>query len=200
MAREAGDIAWAAGWEPLYVARNKSELDSFRFPQYAILEAEVERYNEIPFVIGIGENTVREFVADRYRTKLRFTNLIHPSATFGQGQREVLERSSGNIVAAGARFTNGIEVGEFCIFNQNTTVAHDCLVDSFVHVAPGANVSGNVHLKRGCWIGAAAVINQGSNQKKLAVGEGTVIGSGAVVLENCTAGAVYVGVPAKRIR
>jgi acetyltransferase-like isoleucine patch superfamily enzyme len=57
-----------------------------------------------------------------------------------------------------------------------------------------------VHLKDGCWVGAGAVVNQGSNTAKRVVGENTVLGSGAVVIEDCEADAVYAGVPAKRIK
>lgn len=200
MAREAGDIAWALGLEPVYVARDERELQAWTFSARAILEQDIEDYADLPFVIGIGENHVRKIVAERFKASLRFINLIHPSATFGCGQRQELERCKGAIIAAGTRFTSGIAVGDFCIFNQNTTVAHDCIVDSYVHVAPGANLSGNVHLKAGCWVGAGAVVNQGSNTEKRVVGENTLVGAGAVVIKDCEPNAVYAGVPAKRIK
>lgn len=200
MAREAGDIAWALGLEPFYVARDEAELYAWSFSAQAILEQDVGRYTNMPFVIGVGENNIRKAIAERFKGTLGFTNLIHPSATFGFGQREVLERCKGAIIAAGARFTSGIAVGDFCIFNQNVTVAHDCVVDGYVHVAPGANLSGNVHLKAGCWVGAGAVVNQGSNFQKRVVGENTMLGSGAVVIKDCEANAVYAGVPAERIK
>ena len=200
MAREAGDIAWAIGLEPVYVARDESELDTWNFSAQVILEQDIRLHTEMSYVVGIGESSIRKAVARRFKDQIRFTNLIHPRATFGRGQREVLENCMGTVVAAGARFTSGISVGDFCIFNQNTTIAHDCEVGSFVHVAPGANLSGNVHLQDGCWIGAGAVINQGSLTKKLTVGYNTVVGSGAVVTNNCDPNAVYVGVPAKRIK
>lgn len=201
MAREAGDIAWALGLVPIYVARDETELRAWSFSAQVIVEQDVEHYAAImPFVIGIGENNIRRAVAERFKGSVQFTNLIHPSATFGCGQRDMLERCKGTIVAAGARFTSGIVVGDFCIFNQNTTIAHDCLVDSYVHVAPGANLSGNVHLKQGAWMGAGAVVNQGSNTKKRVIGENTMVGSGAVITKDCEANAVYAGVPAKRIK
>ncbi len=200
MAREAGDIAWALGLQPIYVARDEAELQAWCFSAKVILERDVDQCAGMPFVIGIGENNIRRAVAERFKDSLSFTNLIHPSATFGCGQRGKLEHCKGTIVAAGARFTNGIAIGDFCIFNQNTTVAHDCLVDSYVHVAPGANLSGNVHLKQGAWIGAGAVVNQGSNAEKRVIGENTMVGSGTVVINDCEANAVYAGVPAKRIK
>jgi sugar O-acyltransferase (sialic acid O-acetyltransferase NeuD family) len=200
MAREAGDIAWALGLEPVYVAREESDLTSWSFSAQVILEQDIKRYPEMSFVVGIGESSIRKAVARRFRDQLRFTNLIHPSATFGVAQRVVLDSCIGTIVAAGARFTSGISIGDFCIFNQNTTIAHDSVVGDFVHIAPGANVSGNVHLQDGCWIGAGAVINQGNPSSKLTVGYNTVVGSGAVVANDCDSNAVYVGVPAKRIK
>jgi len=200
MAREVGDIAFVLGIEPIYVARDEIELKSWNYPARVILEQDVGQYLGIPFVIGIGEGSVREAVAGRFMNRLNFTNLIHPTATFGASQREVVEKRIGTVVAAGVRLTSGISVGDFCIFNQNVTVAHDCVVGDFVHVAPGANVSGNVHLQDGCWIGAGATINQGIPDKKLIIGDNTVVGSGSTVIADCESDAVYVGVPARRIR
>lgn len=200
MAREVGDIAWALGLEPIYIARDVTELQASDFTERVILEEDLPQYVDMPYLIGIGESSIRRAVADRLNDQLTFTNLIHPSVTCGLAQRKVLESRKGLIVAAGVRFTSGISVGDFCVFNQNTTIAHDCIVGSFVHVSPGANISGNVHLHDGCWIGAGAVINQGNSSKKIEVGINTVIGSGSVVIHDCEPNAVYVGVPAKRIK
>lgn len=200
MAREAGDVAHVLGFEPIYVARDEAELKVWNLPAKVILEQDLGHYPAIPYVIGISESNIRKTIAERFSGRLKFTNLIHPSASFGLGQREVLDSCMGTIIAAGARFTSGISVGDFCIFNQNVTVAHDCIVGNYVHLAPGANVSGNVHLQDGCWIGAGAVINQGNLTKKLEVGVNTVVGAGTVVIDDCEPGAVYVGMPAKRIK
>lgn len=200
MAREAGDIAYASGQKPIYIARNQADIDSWRFQDEVILESEVDRYRDMHFTIGIGENIVRQTIAGRYAGKLRFTNLIHPSATFGQRQRQVIDTKQGIIICAGVRFTNNIQVGDFSIFNQNATIAHDVIVEDFVNVAPGACVSGNVHLRARCWIGTGAVVNQGKNDAKLNIGTDTMIGSGAVVVKDCEPDAVYVGIPARKIK
>lgn len=200
MAREAGDIARLLRLEPIFVARNESELNAWNYSAHVILEKDIDLYLDMPYVVGIGEASARKSLAERYRSQLSFTNLIHPSATFGASQREVIDNCEGTIIAAGARFTCDISVGNFCIFNQNATIAHDCVVGNFVHVAPGANVSGNVLVNDGCWIGAGSVINQGKDRKKLEIGRNAVIGSGAVVIEDCMPDAVYAGIPAKRIK
>jgi maltose O-acetyltransferase len=46
-----------------------------------------------------------------------------------------------------------------------------------------------------CWLGARALIMPG-----VTIGEGTIIGAGAVVTKDCEPDAVYAGVPARRVR
>jgi acetyltransferase-like isoleucine patch superfamily enzyme len=57
-----------------------------------------------------------------------------------------------------------------------------------------------VHIRSGCWIGTGAAINQGTPHAKLTIGADTTVGSGAVVVKDCDESAVYVGVPARRIK
>jgi maltose O-acetyltransferase len=52
-----------------------------------------------------------------------------------------------------------------------------------------------VHIEDRCWIGTRAMIMPG-----VTIGEGTVIGAGALVTKDCDPGAVYIGVPARRVR
>lgn len=199
-AREVGDIAEALGFEPIYVARDQSEIDALTFTSEVILERDVLQLKGSDFAIGIGDNQVRRQVSARYSNQLRFANLIHPSASFGNGQLAAIAERKGVIICAGVRFTNNIQIGNFTIFNLNATVGHDVLCEDFVNIAPGANISGNVHIEAGCWIGTGAVINQGDSASKLRIGSNTTIGSGSVVVKACDHDAVYVGIPAKRIK
>ena len=199
-AREVADVADALGYQPVFVAPDEGERDAWTATDEVILEREAVDRPDMPFTIGIGDNAVREKVAKRFTGQLDFVTLIHPSATFGRGQREAIEARRGAIVCAGVRFTNNVEVGDFTIFNLNATVGHDVVVEDFVNVSPGACLSGNVHLATRVWIGTGAAVNQGTSDEKLLVGAGTVVGSGAVVVGPCDPGAVYVGVPARRIR
>jgi len=199
-AREVGDVALELGHDVVYIGRDEAERATWIFPGEVVLEDELDRRTGLEFAIGIGDNHVREQVARRYAGRYRFRTLIHPSATFGRDQRKRIEERSGVIICAGVRFTNAIEVGDFCVFNLNATVGHDVIVEQFVNVAPGVAISGNVHLERGVMVGTGAAINQGTPAAKLTVGANTQIGSGAVVTKDCDPDAVYVGVPARRIR
>lgn len=199
-AREVGDIAYLLDYEPVYIARDEIEANAWAFPGEVILEQDLQKLKGAMFAIGIGDNLIRRKVAERYSTMLSFANLIHPSATFGKGQLEAVSDRKGLIICAGVRFTNNIKVGDFSIFNLNATIGHDVICEHFVNIAPGSNISGNVHLESGCWIGTGAAINQGESEAKLRIGSNTTIGSGSVVVKHCEPNAVYVGIPAKRIK
>jgi sugar O-acyltransferase (sialic acid O-acetyltransferase NeuD family) len=199
-AREVADVAAELGYRPVFLARDREELEAWTFPDDVMLEADLAERPEMSFAIGIGDNAVRRKVAARYAGSLAFPALVHPGSSFGRGQRETIEGRRGVIVCAGVRFTNNIRVGEFAIFNLNATIGHDVVVEDFVNIAPGACISGNVHLGAGVWIGTGAAVNQGTGAAPLRVGADVVVGSGAVVVKDCEDGGVYVGVPARRIR
>ena len=46
-----------------------------------------------------------------------------------------------------------------------------------------------------CWLGARVTVMPG-----VTIGAGTIVGAGALVTKDCDPGAVYVGVPARRVR
>jgi len=199
-AREVADIADELGYEPFLIAKDEAEVASGSDNWPIVLEGELEQSQNIVYALGMGENNIRAKVVERYSGKLNFVNLVHPSATFGKHQLEHILTRKGVIVCAGVRFTSSIVVGNHSIFNLNATIGHDVIIEDFVNIAPGAHVSGNVWIKRGCWVGTGAVINQGNNERKLSIGAGTTIGSGAVVIKDCDEQAVYVGAPARRIK
>lgn len=200
MARETRDIAHDLGFSVVFVARDPLELEAFTDNGDIMLESDIDRFNDMPYVIGVGEGALRRRIATRFAGKIKFGNLIHPTATFGRNQREQLECKQGIIVCAGVRFTSNTLVGDFAIFNINATVSHDCIIGDFVTVSPQACLLGNVEVKSGAWIGAGATIIQGTHESKLVIGENTLIGLGAVVLNDCNANSVYVGVPAKMVQ
>jgi sugar O-acyltransferase (sialic acid O-acetyltransferase NeuD family) len=197
-AREAADICYSLNYEKVVlVSREEDNINDFE----VIPESEISDLvsSDFVFTIGIGDNNVRRLVYDKF-PNLEYTNLIHPGSTFGRHQREVISRQKGNIVTSGAAFTNNIQVGDFSVFNLNCTIGHDCIVESFTNFAPGCNISGNVHVKRGAYIGSNSVVIQGDGQhNKMIIGEGSTVGAGAVVTGNVEKHTVVVGAPAKPI-
>ncbi|MDP4126513.1 MAG: NeuD/PglB/VioB family sugar acetyltransferase [Bacillota bacterium] len=193
-AREVADLCWANGYQNI-VFIGIDPKESVLFEYNVIDESRIEDLNkqDYSFIIGIGNNLVRAKIFEKYN-HLNYINLIHPSATFGKSQKEKFDKCVGNIITAGVRFTNNIEVGNFGIYNLNSTIGHDCIIGDYVNLCPNASVSGNVQLGSKAFVGTNATIIQGK-----ILGECSVIGAGAVVIDNVPANCTAIGVPAKII-
>ena len=196
-AREVADLAQANGHPTAFLTHSPDETEDLSAFGEVYPEEDIEKFTDGVFAIGIGDNAVRRKIAERYLGKLEFPSFIHPTTSFGIGQREVIEQTSGVLVCAGVRFTNSIAVGAFSVLNLNATIGHDVIIGDYCNVAPGANLSGYVHLHDGVWVGTGAAINQGQPGARLEIGANTMIGSGSVVVKSCEANSVYVGIPAK---
>ena len=86
-------------------------------------------------------------------------------------------------------------VGRGCIINTGAIVDHECHIDDGVHVCPGAHLAGCVKVERYSTIGTGAVI-----LPRIIVGEGVVVGAGAVVIDDVPPYTIVVGNPARVIR
>ena len=91
--------------------------------------------------------------------------------------------------------TTNIELGCHVIVNLACTIGHDSILEDFVTIAPGVNISGNVTIGTGTDLGTGSKIIQG-----ISVGSWTVVGAGAVVNRELPANVTAVGVPAKIIK
>lgn len=199
-AREVACIAEDLGFRPLLIARSEDEVRNWKFALDVIIESQLNQYKPMRLVMGIGDGKKRKQLADKFGAEHDFPNLIHPSAAIGSRQRAEIEKCRGNLILQNAVITDNVRFGDFCLINISATVSHDCVVGSYVTLCPGVNVSGNVHIDDLAWLGAGCVINNGTNERKLMINKDVVIGSGAVVINDCDAGATYAGVPARKLK
>ena len=196
-AREVLDVCIVLGiTKVVFIDVVRGRRDYYGWPLFSEEEIESLIKEKFYFSIGIGDNHIRRKVFNKFNN-LPYLNLVHPSATFGHNMKERLFKTKGNIITAGVRFTNNIEVGNFGIYNLNCTIGHDCILEDFINIAPCANISGNVHIHECAYIGTNASTIQGvSKNKKLTIGENAVIGAGAVVTKNIPPNVIAVGIPA----
>ncbi len=197
LAREVRDIGFVLGYQEI-IFIDKTEAER-RGDFCVISEQDVYPLAQTgyKFAIGIGNPEIRKQISRRF-SNLNYVNLIHPTATFGYQQLELMELKVGNIMFAGTRMTNNIEVGNFGVYYLNSTVAHDCIVEDFVTIASGVNISGNVKLSQGCYIGTNACILQGKSlTEKMIIGKNSIVGAGSVVTKNVPNNKIVKGIPAK---
>ena len=146
------------------------------------------------FNIAISNSKVREKLAVRCLQSGAEPISIHsPNVVFNSN----VEISIGSIVCSFSTITSDIKIGKFFHANLYSYVAHDCVIGDFVTFAPGVMCLGNVHINNHAYIGAGAILKQGSTEKPLVVGEGAIIGMGAVVTKNIAPFTTVVGIPAK---
>lgn len=81
--------------------------------------------------------------------------------------------------------------------NVGSFVAHDCVIGDFVTLGPHAVCNGNVHIGDDAYVGAGAIIRQGTADKPLSIGAGAIVGMGAVVTRDVPDGAIVAGNPAR---
>ena len=147
---------------------------------------------DIKVAIGIGMTAPRHRIARLIEREFgnRFLTLRHPRAWVG----DRVKIGAGSVVCANSSVTTDIAVGCHVQLHVGCTIGHDTVIEDFVTVAPGANVSGRVHIGEGTFIGTGAVI-----LPDIKVGRWSVVGAGAVVTKDIPDNVTAVGVPARVI-
>lgn len=153
----------------------------------------VQRNEVILIALGIGNPKVKQEIVEQLKGgNFAFPILIHPSAIIGEDDIKI---GRGSVICAGNIITCNIKIGEFVTLNLACTIGHDSFLGSFSSFMPSINISGEVEINKGVYVGTGAkIINQ------LSIGKNSVIGAGAVVTKNIPDNCTAVGIPAKPIK
>lgn len=146
--------------------------------------------------VAIANGRVRERLVQRCESdgvhffEVRSSNVIQlDDVTIGEGA----------ILCPFVTLTSNIQIGKHFHANIYSYVEHDCVIGDFVTFAPGVKCNGNVRIEDHAYIGAGAIIKQGTPGNPLVIGQGAVIGMGAVVTKSVPPGVTMVGNPARNI-
>jgi sugar O-acyltransferase (sialic acid O-acetyltransferase NeuD family) len=149
-----------------------------------------EAFAKNNFFIAIGDNNIREKIYNHLAQKnLLPINAIHATAVIDS---TATIAANGVMIAANATINPLVQIGKGVICNTNCSIDHECVINDFAHIAPGAVLCGNVTVGTKTFVGANAVVKQG-----ITIGNNCMIGAGAVVVKDVPNGATVVGVPAK---
>lgn len=148
----------------------------------------------LSLVIAVGEPHLKAKIKAKYNNSLiSFPTLIHPSILIGDNQSVLF--GEGCVVCAGCILTTDIQINDFVTLNLMCTVGHDTVIESYSSFMPSVNISGEVCIREGVYVGTGAkIINQ------VEIGEKTIVGAGAIVAKSLPANCTAVGVPAKPIK
>lgn len=144
------------------------------------------------FILGIGDNKIRQRVADLILSKKKkILNVVHPSTIISN----YAIIGTGNFIAANVTVNALAKIADNCILNTGCIVEHECLIESGVHIAPGTVLAGNVTVGENSFIGANSVVKQG-----VKIGSGIIVGAGSVVIKDIPDNEIWVGNPAKKLK
>jgi len=148
---------------------------------------------ELFVVVAVADPSSKKLIIDSIKNKnINYPILIHPSVTIAA---EFVKIGKGTIICAGNYITVNVNIGEFVILNLCCTVGHDTNIDSYSSFMPSVNISGEVIINEGVYVGTGAkIINQ------IEIGEYTIVGAGAVVSKSLPKKCTAVGIPAKPIK
>ena len=103
-------------------------------------------------VLAIGDNATRKRLVDEGFYTVEAA--IHPSAIVAP----YVPIGVGTVVMAGVIVQTGARIGRHVILNTGCTIDHDCVLEDYVHIAPGAHLCGNVHVGEGTLVGVGVGI------------------------------------------
>lgn len=132
----------------------------------------------------------RRVIAERLT---RFTTIAAATAIIS----DHAEIGEGSLIAHHAIVEAKARIGKHFQANIYSYVAHDCRIGDFVTFAPRVSCNGNVHIESFAYIGAGAIIKQGTPDKPLRIGKGAVVGMGSVVTKDVPPGVTVMGNPAR---
>jgi sugar O-acyltransferase (sialic acid O-acetyltransferase NeuD family) len=146
--------------------------------------------------IAIANSSVRAKLAEKCRAAgLRFFSVWAANSL----KMDSVEVGEGALISPFVTLTSNITIGAHFQANLYSYVEHDCVIGDFVTFAPRVCCNGNIHIGKHAYLGTGAVIRQGRPGVPLRIGEGAVIGMGAVVIGDVEPGTTVIGVPARPV-
>ena len=97
------------------------------------------------FIVGIGNNKVREKLYNELKQVLKPALIIHPSAVVAKNA--VIKQ--GSVCLANAVVSANCVVGENTIVNARVVIDHECIIGDHIHLSIGTLVGSNSSIADG---------------------------------------------------
>ena len=139
-------------------------------------------------VIGISNPGVKERIAEKLEGKVVWATLIHPSAVVSP--HATIEE--GCVVQPFAFISANVVLHRHSHVNVGACIGHDAILGEYSSVMVHVNISGHSDIGRRVFVSSGVTTIPG-----ISVGEGTLIGAGAVVTKDLPSGVKAYGNPCR---
>jgi sugar O-acyltransferase (sialic acid O-acetyltransferase NeuD family) len=146
------------------------------------------------WLVAIGDPARRRQITERIArlglVEGRFVSsraYIAPNVMIGVGAQ----------IFAGTALSVDATVGRGVIVNFNCSVSHDVSIGDFTTLSPSCSIAGRVQIESDAFLGIGVVSVNGTPDRPLTIGQGTLVGAGAVVTKSIPPGQRVVGIPAR---
>ena len=152
----------------------------------------VSRENiQSPLIISIGNNSVRKTIVERFNS-----SVYNPAVWSKQAFiSDTVAMGEGTVVMQNTVIQSSVRIGKHCIINTKASIDHDCLIEDYVHIAPGVILCGNVEIGEGSLIGAGTTIIPG-----IKIGKWSIVGAGSVVVKDIPDRVMALGSPCRIVK
>ncbi|WP_289663067.1 acetyltransferase [Flavobacterium panacagri] len=146
---------------------------------------------EIPFVLGIGDNKLRQSISSLIEERGKIVKtIIDKTAIISRN----VSIGSGTFINKNVVVNSLAKIGKNVILNTGCIIEHECTIHDAVHIAPGAVLAGNVTIGERSFVGANSVVKQG-----VYIGKDVIIGAGTVIITDIPDGKKVIGNPGRII-
>ncbi|MBE5863911.1 MAG: acetyltransferase [Lachnospiraceae bacterium] len=183
-------------WKLLGFLDDNESIQGKKMNGYEVLGKtdDASKYSEAYFVCAVGASKTRERIIEHVKQvhpHIKFATIIDPTAEFS----EYVTFGEGTIICAHTIITVNISIGSHVIINLDCTIGHDSVLEDFVTLYPSVNLSGATRIKRVAELGTGMQIIQGKT-----IGEYSILGAGAIVVDDIPPRCTAVGSPARPIK
>ena len=182
------------GYELVFIDENinrKTTVNGHRvigMDEFFSLEADEKYFN-----IAIADYRNRERIASMILAKGIKPFTIQANNYLGLDSNFIDE---GAIFCSFTHVTSNARIGKYFHCNIYSYVAHDCIIGDYVTFAPHVQCNGGVIVEDYVYIGTGAIIRQGTEDRPIVIGKGSIVGMGAVVTKSVRPFSTVVGNPA----
>lgn len=148
---------------------------------------------EIAVAVAIANPSFKSAIVQKLKqnNSILFPSFIHPRAWLGKK----VTYQEGCIIYPGVTINYETRIGRFATINMNAAIGHNCLLEDYTTVSPGVSCGGFTCLGEQGFMGINSCTLQSVN-----IGKKSIIGGGAVVINNVPDGVTVVGNPGKIIK